>query len=171
MDRMTRHEIESWLAAEAAGDEAAAEAAFGAAFARMPRLHPAPGFAERVAWAAAPVTAGAPAWPVWSARLGLGASLALAGLATAFLPVLRVLPFEAPSLGRLVQEGVGALAWVGDRLAAGLAVWEFLARIGNAVSTAAATPQAASALIGSATLSALALYTLNRMLTLERRTR
>ncbi|HUP20416.1 MAG TPA: hypothetical protein VM778_10740 [Gemmatimonadota bacterium] len=168
---MTKHEIESWLAAEAAGDETAAEAAFGAAFARMPRLHPAPGFAERVAWAAAPGTVGAPAWSVWGGRLALAASLAMAGLAAAFLPALRALPFDAPSLAGLLQAGVGVFAWVAERLAAGLAVWEFLARIGSAVSTAAATPQATSALIGSATLSALALYSLNRMLTLERRPR
>ena len=169
MDRNRTYEMEAWLAAETAGDEAAAEAAFGALFATLPHLHPTPGFAERVVRAALPEPARAPVMEVWGGRLALGASLALAGLAVALLPMLRALPVDPPGLTALLQGANDALAWMGGRLVAGFALWDVLARVGGAVSVAVATPQAASALLGSATLSGLALYTLDRMLTLERR--
>lgn len=171
MNRNRTYELEAWLAAEAAGDEDAADAAFGVLFARMPRLHPTPGFAGRVVRAAAPRPARAPAFEVWGGRLVLGASLALAGIALALLPALRGLPLDLPGLSGVLQAGNDTLSWIGGRLAAGIALWDFLARVGRAISVAAATPQAASALFGSATLSGLALYTLDRMLTLERRPR
>lgn len=171
MDRTLRKELERWLAAEAAGDETAAERAFGAVFARMPRLHPAPGFAERVVWAAAPGSVRRPVLELWGGRFALALSLSLAALAVGLLPSLSLLPVEAPSLAALLQAGNDLLSWFGGRLGAGLAVWSFLSRIGAAISIAIATPQAASALLGSATLSGLALYTLNRMLTPERRIR
>lgn len=171
MNRNRTYEMDAWLTAEAAGDEDAADAAFGAMFAGLPRLHPTPGFAGRVVRAAVPRPARAAALELWGGRLALGASLALAGIALALLPALRALPLDLPGISGVLQAGTETLAWIGGRLAAGIALWDFLATVGRAISVAAATPQAASALFGSATLSGLALYTLDRMLTLERRPR
>ena len=50
MNRNPHTELERWLAAEAAGDDAAAEEAFGALFEALPRLAPRVGFTERVVY-------------------------------------------------------------------------------------------------------------------------
>jgi hypothetical protein len=44
-----------------------------------------------------------------------------------------------------------------------------MARVGEAIGTAAATPQIAAAMMGSAIISSLALYTLHHLLVYERR--
>src|SRR5687768_5264602 len=122
----TRIEIERWLAAEAAGDEAAAEAAFGAATHRLPRLAPRAGFSQRVAWAVRPEPARARVRVPWAERLGLAAALSLAGLAAAFLPALRALPIDLPRPSALIDGLTRSVAWVGGRLGAGLEVWDTL---------------------------------------------
>ena len=48
MTRKPHTDLERWLAAEAAGDDFAAEEAFGALFQALPRLAPRHGFSERV---------------------------------------------------------------------------------------------------------------------------
>lgn len=168
MDRRLRKEIDRWLAAEAAGDDTTAETAFGASFARLPRLAPRPGFAERVTWAAVP-EAVRPALGERGWKIALAVSMALAGLATAFLPALRLLPIGPGSLGGVLRAGNDALAWMAGRVADGVAVWDFLGQVGGAVAVAASTPEATAALFGSAIVSGLALYTLHRLLSLERR--
>ena len=60
-------------------------------------------------------------------------------------------------------------AWLGGWLRAGLDVWGTLAQVGDAIGKAAATPEIATAMMGSALISALALYTLHHLLVYERR--
>ncbi|MDX1661213.1 MAG: hypothetical protein R3326_05435 [Gemmatimonadota bacterium] len=164
-------ELNAWLKAEATGDDAGAEAAFGALVGSLPRMGPSPGFAERVVWAAVPAPATAhPAWVVWLTRGALAAALALAALATGLLPAaVRALP-ALPSPGQIAKGLADGLAWIGRRFEDGVAVWEFLGRIGEAMSLALGTPQAQAAVAGSAILSVIAFYTLHHLLTFERRT-
>ncbi|MDX1623852.1 MAG: hypothetical protein R3199_07705 [Gemmatimonadota bacterium] len=154
-----------WLRAEGADDDRA-DQAFGSLMAAMPRLSPSAGFAERVMHAVSPASAPAFAWG-W--KVALAAALTLAGLATALIPALRLVPVEPPRLATVAKALSDATGWVVEWIAGGLQVWDVMARVGQAVATAMATPEATAALVGSAILGSIALYTLNRLLTLERR--
>ena len=167
MSRNLHTDLERWLAAEAAGDDLAAEQAFGAAFAAMPRLTPPPGFTERVVMAfdREPDT-GRASW-LWKAALAI--AVALAGLATGLLPLLRWIPIRLPDVGDVLAAAARGLAWLGQWLGTALDVWGSLARIGGAIGTAAQTPEIATAMLGSALISALALYSLHHLLVYERR--
>ena len=159
-------DLERWLAAEAAGDDFAAEEAFGTLFQELPRLAPHPGFSERVVMALREPDTGRASW-LWKAALA--AAVALAGVAAAFLPLLRWIPIQVPSTSDVVAAAARGLAWLGRWLGAGLDVWETLARIGRAIGTAAQTPEIAAAMMGSAIVSSAALYTLHHLLVYERR--
>lgn len=170
-ERGLHTELNAWLRAETTGDDAGAEAAFAALVAALPRLGPAPGFAERVVWAAVPRAAGErPAWLVWLARGSLAASLALAALATGLLPAVARLWPGLPSLGEIAKAVAGGLSWIGRWFETGLEVWAFLGGIGEAMSVALGAPEAQAALGGSAVLAAIAFYTLHHLLTFERST-
>lgn len=168
-DRLNR-----WLTAEAADDDAGAEAAFVALFASVPRLAPGGGFTERVLWAARPAPAPATANGGLLAALGwkaaILAALVLGGFSVALLPLARWLPVEAPSFGAILKGGARVLTWTAEWLDAGIATWRLLARIGGALGVAASTPEIVSALLASALVSGLALYSLNHLLAIERRT-
>jgi len=159
-------DLERWLAAEAAGDDFAAEAEFAALFEALPRLSPRPGFPERVLMDLREPESGRAAW-MWKAALA--AAVSLAGLAAGLLPLLRWIPIHAPSTGEVLAAGARAVAWLDRWLRAGLDVWATLARVGGAIGKAAGTPEIASAMIGSALVSSLALYTLHHLLVYERR--
>lgn len=168
-DRRLHVELERWLTAEAASDEERAQRSFGALIAAVPRLAPGPGFAERVVRAAVPVAAPSVGPLAWGWKVALAVALVLAGMAAGSLPLLRLFPLEVPRLG-VVAKGLSNIAsWIGERLADGLVVWNVLARIGGAVGEAVATPEVATALLGSALLGGIALYTLHQLLTFERR--
>lgn len=159
-------DLERWLAAEAVGDDAGAEDAFGALYAALPRLAPHPGFADRVAIELRePETGFAP----WLGKVALAAAMALAGLTAGLLPLLRWIPIDVPRTSEILTAAARALAWLGNWLSAGLDIWETLARVGNAIGVATATPEIATAMLGSALLSAGALYTLHHLLVYERR--
>lgn len=166
MKRRLHTDLERWLAAEAAGDDAGAEDAFGALFAALPQLAPHPGFAERVVMELREPDSGRVPW-LWKAALA--AAVSLAGLTAGLLPLVRWIPIDLPRPGEIATAAVRAIAWLGGWLGAGLDVWEVLARVGNAVGVAAATPEIATAMLGSALLSAAALYTLHHLLVYERR--
>jgi hypothetical protein len=160
-------DLDRWLAAEAKGDDFAAEEALGALFHTLPRLAPRPGFAERVVMASLrEPESGRAAW-LWKAAIV--AAVSLAGIATGLLPLLRWIPIQVPGPAEIVTAAARGLAWLGRWLGAGLNVWEMLARIGEAIGRAAATPEIATAMMGSALISALALYTLHHLLVYERR--
>ena len=163
-------DLERWLAAEAAGDDLAAEAAFGALFHALPQVAPSPGFGERVLMELRererePESGRVP----WLWKAAVAAAVALAGLAAGFLPLLRRIPIDVPGPAEIVSAAARGVAWLAGWLGAGLDVWETLARLGGAIGTAAATPQIATAMMGSALVSALALYTLHHLLVYERR--
>ena len=170
MNRNPHTELERWLAAEAAGDDVAAEEAFGALFEALPRLSPRAGFTERVVMTLResqrePETGRA----TWVGKAALAAALALGGIAAGLLPLVRLLPIRIPSLGDVATAAARGIAWLGGWLGAGLDVWGTLARVGDAIGKAAATPEIATAMMGSALISALALYTLHHLLVYERR--
>jgi F0F1-type ATP synthase membrane subunit c/vacuolar-type H+-ATPase subunit K len=167
MSRNPHTELERWLAAEAAGDDFAAEEAFGAMFAAMPRLAPPPGFAERVIMAVdrEPDTGRA----TWLWKAALAAAVSLAGLATGLLPLLRWIPIRLPDVGDVVAAAARGLAWLDQWLRTAFDIWGTLARVGGAIGAAAQTPEIATAMMGSALVSALALYSLHHLLVYERR--
>ena len=77
------------------------------------------------------------------------------------------------ALGDQVVEArplTGGITWLAEWVYAGLEVWSFMVRIGNAIGVAMTTPQVGAALLASVLVSAAALYELNRLLLLERRT-
>lgn len=168
--RRLQNDLKRWLAAEAAGDERQAEDAFGTLLASAPRLTPSAGFAERVLWAIQPAPAPQLALGAWWWKAAIVTALTLVGTATGLLPLLQWLPIDAPTFGEVLRTGADGLVWVGEWLAAGLAIWGLLARIGTALQVAVATPQVASLLLASMLIGVSALYSLNRLLAFERRT-
>jgi len=167
MNRRLHTDLERWLAAEAAGDDAGAEDAFGALCAALPRLAPHPGFAERVVMEVAPEPR--PWFAAWMWKVALAAAISLAGVTVGLLPLLRWVPLDVPGPGEIVSAAARAMTWLYQWLGAGLGFWETLAQVGNAVGVAAGTPEIATAMLGSALLSAAALYTLHHLLVYERR--
>jgi hypothetical protein len=167
MNRNPHTDLERWLAAEAAGDDLAAEEAFGAVFAAMPRLAPPLGFSERVimAFDREPDTGRA----TWLWKAALAAAVALAGLTTGLLPLVRWIPIRLPSVGDVVAAAARGLAWLEQWLRTAVDIWGLLARIGSAIGAAAQTPEIATAMMGSALVSAAALYSLHHLLVYERR--
>ena len=115
MNRNPHTDLERWLAAEVAGDDLAAEEAFGAVFASMPRLAPPPGFTERVimAFDREPDTGRA----TWLWKAALAAAVALAGLATGLLPLVRWIPIRLPSVGDVFAAAVGGFEWTTPQIA------------------------------------------------------
>lgn len=166
MKRRNPH-IDPWLAAERAGDEARAESAFAAVMARLPRLAPPAGFADRVL-AAVPFVARSAAPAAWGWRWAVAAALALTGVAAWLLPALRWLPFEMPRFTDVVKAWAVATGSVMAWVEVGLALWASLLQFGGWVAVAIETPEIAAALAGSAAVGAVALYTLNHLLSLER---
>jgi hypothetical protein len=170
MMRRLQTDLKRWLAAEATGDERRAEDAFGALLATTPRLRPSAGFAERVLWAIEPAPTPLLAFGAWWWKAAIVASVTLVGTATGLLPLVRLLPIDAPTFGEVLKAGAHGLAWTGEWFAAGLALWGLLARIGTAFQVAVVTPEVASLLLASTLIGASALYSLNRLLVFERRT-
>ena len=168
--RRLQTDLKRWLAAEAVGDEHRAEDAFGTLLASAPRLRPSAGFAERVLWAIQPAPAPHLALGAWWWKAAIVTAVTLVSVATGLLPLVRLLPIDAPTFGEVLKTGAHGLAWVGEWFGTGLALWEFLARIGTAFQVAVATPQVASLLLASTLIGASALYSLNRLLVFERRT-
>jgi len=166
--RRLQTDLKRWLAAEATGVERRAEDAFGALLATTPRLRPSAGFAERVLWAIQP--APSVAFAAWWWKAAIAASVTLIGMATGLLPLVRLLPLDAPTFGEVLMTGADGLVWIGEWFAAGLALWGLLARIGTAFQVAVGTPEVASLLLASTLIGASALYSLNRLLAFERRT-
>lgn len=170
MNRKLQKEIGRWLVAEAEAATDEAERAFEAVFGALPRLEPRPGFAERVLYAFQPAPAVRPSeWLRWGWKAATGAALATVALALVLVPATGI-AVDLPSAGRVVQTATGGVTWVAAWLANGLEVWGFLIRIGNAIGVAVATPQVGAALMATAMIGAAALYELNRLLVLERRT-
>ncbi len=169
MKRKAYKEIERWLEAEARGETAEAETAFGAAFAALPRLEPRAGFAERVTYAFQPAPVRGFAWLTWGSRAATIGILALVALTMGLLPMAR-LTFDFPAMGSILDAATSGITVAARWLSAGLELWSFMARIGNAIGVAMTTPQVGVTLLATALVGAAALYELNRLLIPERRT-
>lgn len=168
--------MHAWLAAEASDDTDQAEAALHALIVTLPRQTPRAGFSERVMWAVRPApVARRRQVTVW-AHAGIGAALALAGLVMALWPALRpalrpalgALPTGGPLLSTLIGAGARAVTLAAGWMDAGVELWDILARTGNAIGVAATTPAISTALLASALIGALALYSLHHLLVPER---
>lgn len=171
MNRKLNNDIESWLRAERTGDRDQADFAFGALLASLPRLSPTPGFAERVMWSIQPAPSVALSTSLtWGWKMATALALVLAGLSTAFLPAVRWLPIGRPSFSGVFQTITQAMIGVAEWLETGLATWAFLAGFSRTLGVVVATPQVASAILVTALVGAVALYTLNHLLVFERRT-
>lgn len=169
MKRKTYKDIERWLEAEARQETREAETAFGAAFGALPPLEPRAGFAERVMYAFRPAPALGFEWLIWGSRAATIGVLALVAVALGLVPMAG-LSFDLPSAGSIVDAAAGGITWIALWLSAGLEVWGFMARIGNAIGVAMTTPQISAALLASALVGAVALYELHRLLIPERST-
>jgi hypothetical protein len=106
---------------------------------------------------------------VWAWRWSIATALTLSGIAAWLLPTLRWVPFRLPTLSETVKAVAAATGAAAEWLQTGLAVWGALQKIGGLALVAVQTPEVAAGLAGSAVVSAAALYTLNHLLTFERR--
>jgi hypothetical protein len=156
MHRRRTPELEAWLAAEAADDDARAETTLAMVFARLPRLAPLPGFADRV-MAAAPVAARRVAPAVWAWRWAMAAALVTTGLAVGLVPALRWVPFDLPRFGDVIKTVASATGAVAGWLETGLEAWSFCIQLGRLVAVAIQTPEVAATLAASALVSAVGL--------------
>lgn len=163
---MSSRHVEHWLAAEAQGHDAEAEAAFEAIWRSMPRESGGADLEARI-WRATRRT-----------RIARRARALLRSLAAvaAVLGVSALVLYGATSLlvtlgGRMLSGLITwlmrGLVWVTLAFTEGLDTWAVLARIGAAVSDAVTTPRATTALVLIELVGALAFYVLNRVLARE----
>jgi len=176
-----------WLAAETAGDEAAADAALAALVRVAPLEAPSAGFAARVmaartvaAPAAAPAlgeafpaavpalqpvlgqappTAAGARWAAAVLALLSAGTLVLASAAVTLLPKL--------DLGAGVRAFHGLLAVLSGWVAGGVALWLRAAEWSGLVARFVAVPEVAWSLLGAALAAALSFYLLQRILSRE----
>lgn len=168
-----------WLAAEAAASTPevgaeAAEAALTVLFEALPRLRPAPGFAERVRLRVRRATAAAPSrrrrdlFAAAPVRWLVAACLLLAGaLLWTVPPVLRELLAETGWSG-VVQLPFEALLRLADGLRGSLAAWESLTHVGRVLAELVAQPPVAAGLLAALAVTALAFRLLHDLISSNR---
>lgn len=168
-----RSDLAAWLAAEALGDDAAAEAALGSLFAALPPVAPPRGLAERVlaetVWAVEPTPAEiARGWWRAAAMLaGLAAATVLAGgaLAPSFVALLD----PAAVVAGAVEGILAAVRAVGGWLGTAAHLADVLPWLGSAALLVVSSPQGVAAIIAGAALVALAIKVLHQVLERDRR--
>lgn len=153
-----------FLAAEAAGREAEAEAALAALFAAAPTPAPPAGFAERVMARIAPRSLFAHP----GSRLGLAAALLLAALSAALLAPMLLPLARLVSLADLIGAGTRLLAGVTVRVASALAGWESIGQVVAAVGRAMLAPATLPFVLAQFVVATLALRGLFRIARLQR---
>jgi hypothetical protein len=174
MDLERGSRIRRWLAADAAGRDEAADAAFRAVVLELPRPLPPRDLAGRIARAAvrAPRAVRAPARPsIWSrrpARAAIVTSALLSGFGVVYLLPAVVMPLAARAFVLLIDWATRASVWLLQSVDAGLGFWEILGRLGRALGVVVATPQVGFGLLAFEVLGALALFTLHRLLAADR---
>lgn len=169
-------DLHGWLAAEASDDARQAEAALHALLATLPRQTPRAGFSERVMWAVRPAPVPHRRRSAVWAHAGIAAAVGLASLAITLWPVLGpalrpalgALPLGGSLLSTLIGAGARAVTLVAGWMDAGVELWDVMARTGNAIGVAATTPAIGMALLASAVIGAIALYSLHHLLVPER---
>jgi hypothetical protein len=170
-----------WRAAEARGDEAAADAALAAMVRGLPLEAPSPGFAARVlarravspaaAGAAAPArtpafdeaapTAAAARWAAAVLALLAAGTLGLASAVVTLLPKL--------DLGAGVRGFNGLVVMLWGWIADGVGLWLRAAEWSALVARVVAVPEVAWSLLAAALAAALSFYLLQRILANERK--
>lgn len=165
-----------WLAAETAGDEAAADAALAALVRAAPLETPSAGFAARVMAARRAVPAALPAYepaldqapPTAAAARWAAAVLALLSAGTLVLASAAVTLLPRIDLGAGVRAFHGLLAVVSGWVAGGVALWLRAAEWSALLARFVAVPEVAWSLLGVALAAALSFYLLQRILARER---
>jgi hypothetical protein len=162
---------QGWRAAEARGDEAAADAALAALMRAMPLEAPSEGFAAGVMArrsvapaalpAAAPPSAAAARWAAAVLAVLSAGTLALASAAVTLLPRL--------DLGAGVRAFHGLLAVLTGWIAEGVALWLRAAEWSAIMARLVAVPEVAWTLLAAALAAALSFYLLQRILAHERK--
>jgi hypothetical protein len=160
---MDREQLERWLAEEASGQDAAADAAFAHLFAAVPKVQANPAFVEQAVTAA------------WRWRVRRRRLVAFAWVATVLLVVAGVglAYFGAP---RLVTSLIKAMAFVSGRAVPWLVAyttvamgwWWTLGHVGGVIASAVMTPARVVAVVGVELVGILAFYALQRIAGAER---
>jgi hypothetical protein len=166
--RKLEEAVRDWLRSEERGSEREAEQAFLRVFALLPVPEPSTIWMERtltrIGLAPRPVTAAS-----WAYRIAVGLSLALASFALALVPSALATIARTVSLASLVDWGAGLIVIVIQRLAQGITIWGVLARVGEGVAAAMASPPALASLLLALIVSFGVIRALSGLLALERR--
>jgi hypothetical protein len=162
--------VRYWLRSEERGSEREAEQAFLRVFELLPIPEPGTMWMERtltrIGLVPRPVNAAS-----WAYKTAVGLSLALASLAMALVPSALTTIARTVSLASLVDWGAGLIVIVIQRLAQGVTIWGILARVGEGVAAAMASPTALASLLLALIVSFGAIRALSGLLALERRPR
>jgi hypothetical protein len=154
-------DLDRWLAADRAGRDGDADAAFKAVFRAAP-VEARPAFVDRVMEAIAEDAARRRRQARIAAAAGLAASILIGLVITVTLIV------KGPQiLVWALDSAVAATVWMSAALENGLDLWGLLARIASAAAAVIATPQVASVLIAIQAIGAGALYGLHRIFASE----
>lgn len=164
---MTRKSDENWtewLAADAAGDEARADAALGRAMRGVLRHVPPPALSAQLLQSAAAPRA------LLEARTErwIGAGLVALALVMTILPVAVVVGLLVTDAGRVVTSIARVCVWMTGWLSAGVSIWSVLSVTGEGLSQAASSPAMSAVLTIGLVLASSALLALNRYLPGER---
>jgi hypothetical protein len=167
--RKLEQAVRDWLRSEERGSEQEAEEAFLRVFASLPIPEPSAIWMERtltrIGLAPEPATATS-----WAYKIAVGLSLALASLALALVPSALATVARTVTLASLVDWAAGLIVIVIQRLAQGITIWGVLARVGEGVAAAMASPPALASLLLALIVSFGAIRALSGLLALERRT-
>lgn len=157
-----------WLGHELAGREAAGERALSRVFARLPRPLPSGGFAERVLLAAGLPSARARDLAGLEVRALVALACALSAISIFYLPsVFAALAATVRARG-VVDLVAGLLVELSQRMAASLAFWEALRRVGGVLAEIAATPAVMASLTLAVLVSVGAFRVLHELMVPER---
>jgi hypothetical protein len=151
-------DLDRWLAADRAGRNDDADAAFKSVFRAAP-VDARPAFVDGVMEAIARDVARRRRRTRIAAATGLAASI-LIGLAVAVALIAK----GPQILVWSVDSAVAATVWMSGALENGLDLWGVLGQVASAAAAVIATPQVASVLIAIQAIGAAALYGLHRIL-------
>ena len=164
-----------WLQAEREMDDAGAEAALLELFESVPRLAPAPGFADRVMRRVA-VPEPVPVrehWIVWlfrspGFRLVLASCLLTAGIALLFLPQMLIAVARMVTFGDMLQLGVASVVDLGRWLGVAGRVGDWFLTVLGALAVSLTSPAAVKVMAGCLAVSGMSIAVLRELMTRDR---
>jgi hypothetical protein len=163
-----RDSLAQWLAAEAAGRDDDADAAFTQAVNAGALAQAAEAPDERRILAAVRRDRRRHRARLAFRRTVTRGAVAALVLASLYASVFIVVPFVGRRAYRAVELGVQVSVWLALAVAEGLDVWAIVWQVAEAAASALATPTFATTLIALEVVGALALYALYRVLSGER---